>query len=250
MSTPTHLIGAERRVYVAGADKSRKAYRTKHGAGHLRTIGERRDWQALHATGLAIAAERGGMSAVRKMHAARVAILETMSDPTRVGGPATGDHLAILTRDAEHAAERLAILAPAKSRKPAARKTPARKLASVPDVVETVAAIVEPVETPAPIVAACVGKACEWQDGCADDWCPNRPENKPVTPEGVPADVQTYPQIRAARKASRRELAATMRAAGLVPNGVAWQLARSGVDLADIPAILAGDAAMPESVTS
>lgn len=294
---PTHLAGAERNVYVKAADRARAAYRKRTGATALQTIGERRAWLMAHGATMASKADAAGMTAVRKLHTTRVTALEIATDATRIGGAATGDHLAILTRQAEYATERLAILSPVKApRKPA-------KLASVPDVVA------EPVETPAPVDvwAPVIHAAWTRQNGAVTDsgpvcahahdvvtladvenvgeWLatvgdivacescaaivaslPPAPVDivaeavdsgrvilvsvgaEPVAPEIVPAPMPAM--TRAARKASRRELAATMRAAGIKPDGLAWQLARSGVDLADIPAILAGDVAMPESVVS
>lgn len=303
-SMPAELIGAERRIYVNGADRARVAYRKRHGANMLHTIAERRAWNQSHGPNLAAAAMRGGLAAVWKIHTARVDMLETMSDATRVGGAATGAHLATLTRQAEYAAARLEILATIGKapRKSAAKPVKARKLASVPDVVA------EPVETPAPVDVWAPVIHAVWtrQDGAVTDsgpvcrhahdvvtladvenvgeWLatvgdivacescvaivaslPPAPVDivaaavdsgrmivvsvgEPVAPATVPAPMPAMSY--AARKASRRELAATMRAAGIKPDGVAWQLARSGVDLADIPAILAGDVAMPEGVNA
>lgn len=195
-ATPSHLIGAERRTYLAGADKARAAYRKRHGATTLRAIAERRAWQLQHAAPMSLAADRGGMSAVRKMHTARVEHLATITAPDRIGGPAAPDFLATITRDAEHAAERLEVLAPAR-KATATRKPAARKLASVPT----------PVETPAPVVEVDTSTA----------------------PATVPAPMPAM--TRAARKATRRELAATMRAAGIRPEGDAWREACAAAGL-------------------
>lgn len=258
---PAHLIGAERRTYLAGADKARVAFRKRTGANVLQTIGERREWLAVHGTTMASKAEAAGMAAVRKMHTARVVTLETATDAGRIGGPADGEHLAILTREAEYAAERLAILSPVKA--PRVRKSAARKIASVPDVVA-----VESVDVVAP--AAEVGRVTVTtvgRDGkvrksrklspadcapvaalvtCPECGTVNESGEmceqcaRPAMPDDAPADVVTAPETvpapmprmtRAARKATRRELAASMRAAGIRPEGDAWREACAAAGL-------------------
>lgn len=56
-----------------------------------------------------------------------------------------------------------------------------------------------------------------------------------ASPVDVPADVMTYPQLRAARKASNRELAAAMRAAGVTITAETWTAAKAGT-LAEVTA--------------
>lgn len=192
-TTPAHLIGAERITYRLAADKARTAYRRKHGAAVEMPREDRRKWNAAHGARLALAADRAGMNAVRKAHRTRVDQLATMSDPTRVGGAVSGEFLAIITADAEHAAARLEVLAPATTRKAPARK-PAAKLAAVPTPTE---------ESPT--------------------------VDTRTTPATVPAPMP--PMSRAARKATRRELAATLRAAGIRPEGDAWREACAAAGL-------------------
>lgn len=111
----------------------------------------------------------------------------------------------------EAAAVRLAeIIDPlAAVKAPAARKVRAVKPATVKAPAKREARAVKPapVETPAPLEPAAV-------------------------PEPMPA--QTW----AARKASRRELAAAMRAAGLTPSGQTWELAKAGTPIADLAGLV------------
>ena len=90
--------------------------------------------------------------------------------------------------------------------------------------------VVESVETPAPVVLAPV----------VEIHAVPAPIVVPVsvTPDSVPAPMPAM--TRAARKASRLELAARMRAAGMVPAGEPWRLANEGVPLEDIAAALQG----------
>lgn len=196
-TTPAVLIGDERTTYRLAADKARTAYRRKHGATTLQNIVERRAWQTAHAAPMAAAADRSGMTAVRKAHQRRVDHLTTATEPDRVGGPAVGEFLAMLTSDAEHAAARLDILAPLK-RKPAVRKAATPQLTAVPDVVEESAEILAAGVDSGRVLLVAVG-----------------------APETVPAPMPAM--TRAARKATRREIAATLRAAGIRPEGSAWR---------------------------
>lgn len=245
MTIPTHLAGAERNVYVMAADRARAAYRKRTGATALQTIGERRSWLMVHGATMASKADAAGMTAVRKMHTARVVTLETATDPARIGGPATGEHLAILTREADYAAERLAILAPVK----APRKT--AKLASVPDVaaapVESMPEVTRYADTATSALEK-MRKPYTWRQLSKDervalvaelatraDVAPRvervelasvAPVDVPVAPVAVAPETVPAPMpamTRAARKATRRELAATMRAAGIKPEGYAWR---------------------------
>lgn len=73
---------------------------------------------------------------------------------------------------------------------------------------------------------------------------PIRPELEPMADVDEPAAPETVPEpmpgmTRAARRASNRELAARMRAAGLTPAGEPWRLAVAGVPLEDIARKLA-----------
>lgn len=214
-SMPAEIVGDERHIYTAAADRSRKAYRRKHGANVTLTLSERRAWNLAHRDKLAAAAARAGLAAVRKTHRARVDQLATMTDPDRIGGPASGEWLAILERDAAHAAARLEVLA-AIGKTP--RKTPVRrKSATVETVTEPTPATV-PVELAAAVES---GRAVVIPIGA--------PRPAPAT---VPAPMPR--QTRAARRQSRRELADALRAVGLRPAGDVWTLATAGHEPAEI----------------
>lgn len=231
---PNYLTSAERGAYSRGFDRAARAYLKANGSPSVSaaTAGEwtaedarklrehSTSWHATHDATRASKCHAGGMSAVRKLHsdivkrAAKYAALEITS----------ADHLATLTAQADIASARLAELVTlegGKVRKPATRrKAPARKLASVPDVaaVETVApAEVAPAEVDNSPAAVESRRAMFAGLG----WQTSAPAGETSTPETVPDPLPAM--TRAARKATRRELAATMRAAGIRPEGQAWR---------------------------
>jgi hypothetical protein len=222
-TTPAVLVGDERTIYVMAADRSRAAYRRKHGATTLQTIAERRAWTLAHGVPMAAAAERGGMNAVRKMHRARVETLATMTRPDRVGGPVTGVYLDVITREAEQSAARLdALAAPRKTtaRKPAQAKNSrvaAKKLGVAPVEISPVAVDNTP-EAVEARRAMFAGLGWSTTPAAAPVASVDVAETAPAT---VPAPMPKM--TRAAAKQTRREIAAAMRAEGLRPEGEEWR---------------------------
>lgn len=195
---PKNLTREESLTYRAAASRARTAYLKKNGTPSLavtdgRTLEETRamltehatSWHAEHDGPMADAAHRAGMNAARKLNRDRVKRLETFRAKT-IGTPRP-DFLATLEDEAATAAARLEVLT-AKPAKTSTRKpAKVRKLTAAPDAVET----------------------------------PTAPEVTVSAPETVPAPMP--PMTRAARKQTRREIAAKMRAEGVKPEGQAWR---------------------------
>lgn len=217
---PAELAGAERHTWQVGADRARKAYRTKHGANVTLTLDERRAWNAEHGAAMAAAAMRSGVAAVRRMHTARVHEAAEMCDPSRIGGPARGAYRERIQAAAVASEERLAALASVgKAPRKAAARKPAKgknfEIAPV-ELADPSEKILVPETVTCPQCGSVNDRADEMCDQCA------RPivADDVTAPETVPAPMPRM--TRAARKATRREIAASMRAAGVKPEGQAW----------------------------
>ena len=222
----SELLPGELSVYRRAAGRARLAYKRKHGTcavpvpdgyrvgGSGATPWEWRD----DAARLEVAAETAARAeAWERTHADAYA-----AAAHRAGVSAVKRTLVKRSEDPRHAADSMArlevlgLVGRKSTRKPAAPK---------PAAVESPAVDVAPV----PVVeSAPVGPAAPVAD----------------VPATVPAPMPAM--TRAARKASNRELADRMRAAGLTPSGDAWRLAQSGVPLEELAAALS--ALSPASV--
>lgn len=250
------LTDGERGAYGKGADRARKSYMRKHGSpamtvddgARVVTVGASaptvngrgkstpttsiraawasdaaRDaaaaalaehaaaWERTHRAAYERAAARGGESAVKSLHARHgKALADAVA---REVCPASGAELAALTAAADAAADRLAVLG-LTTRTRAAKPAAPVDVAPVAEPAAPVADIVDAGIASGRVILASVTPIAAAKPA-AD-----------VAPATVPAPMPAM--TRAARKASNRDLAAAMRAAGIAITPDTWNAAKRG----------------------